>query len=427
MKSRKTMPKSVKKILKSFVRDTSIHGVNFIAGQNRSKIMRFFWSFSFLISTILFGYNIYGIFVKWQIEPDILVKINMKLLSEIPFPAITLCSPMFSRDNLTNYEKFADEIDKNLTTNEVNYFAANIQSCNPSIVSQFESEIIKYHTDNDTIKLLNESSIKTNDFLFGCDEKTVKIECNRIFDRVLTDRGFCYSFNLQNSDIIFNADVSKMNAKIKWTLDGGYSDDHQLHDMPVAAQRDSRFGIYMMLNKTDSENLCPLHGNSFNYYLHLPNEILSPLHRKEHVKFHEAKTVSLTAKSYKMSDDLRKISANVRGCYFEGERKLNFFKSYTKSNCEYECMTNYTLKECGCVKFSMPRDKNTPVCDWNSAKCYSNAMRKWPNFDSSTDKLQAICGCLRTCSDIKYKVDFEETRELKHEIVHILRHDVKHE
>lgn len=36
------------------------------------------------------------------------------------------------------------------------------------------------------------------------------------------------------------------------------------------------------------------------------------------------------------------------------EGTLKYFKEYTQRNCELECLTDHTLKKCGCVKFSMP-------------------------------------------------------------------------
>lgn len=48
------------------------------------------------------------------------------------------------------------------------------------------------------------------------------------------------------------------------------------------------------------------------------------------------------------------ICVRRRQCFFNNERYLRFFKLYTQANCELECLTNHTLKECSCVKFSMP-------------------------------------------------------------------------
>lgn len=59
---------------------------------------------------------------------------------------------------------------------------------------------------------------------------------------------------------------------------------------------------------------------------------------------------------------MMKTAASVRGhdlserkCYLRDERQLRFYKQYTTHNCRVECLTNFTLAQCGCVKFSMPR------------------------------------------------------------------------
>jgi amiloride-sensitive sodium channel len=98
---------------------------------------------------------------------------------------------------------------------------------------------------------------------------------------------------------------------------------------------------------------------------------------------------------------LRKFSPQIRECYFESERKLKFFKSYTKAHCDYECMTNYTLKVCGCVKFSMPRTFTTPVCDLDKVECFKNVIKNWPTWNNETIE----CNCYPPCSNINYKIE----------------------
>lgn len=39
-----------------------------------------------------------------------------------------------------------------------------------------------------------------------------------------------------------------------------------------------------------------------------------------------------------------------RDCYFEDERKLTFFKKYTKKNCIKECMSKVAFEICGCTQ-----------------------------------------------------------------------------
>lgn len=57
------------------------------------------------------------------------------------------------------------------------------------------------------------------------------------------------------------------------------------------------------------------------------------------------------------SENLRHYTPWDRQCYFSDERQLRFFKIYTQRNCELECLSNFTLSQCGCVKFSLPSNE----------------------------------------------------------------------
>lgn len=100
-------------------------------------------------------------------------------------------------------------------------------------------------------------------------------------------------------------------------------------------------------------------------------------------------------KSYRADDALRSFSPQLRNCYFEGEKVLKYFKTYTKAMCEYECNTNFTLSVCGCVQFSMPRGKNTRICRIDEMNCiYSLPKVK--------------CDCLSPCFDIRYSYRYDK-------------------
>lgn len=84
------------------------------------------------------------------------------------------------------------------------------------------------------------------------------------------------------------------------------------------------------------------------------------------------------------SASLHRYRPNVRRCFFNSERRLRFYKrtfswtfglcchhfhsnfqfypfswdvEYTQTNCESECLANFTLAFCGCARFSMPSIK----------------------------------------------------------------------
>jgi amiloride-sensitive sodium channel len=132
----------------------------------------------------------------------------------------------------------------------------------------------------------------------------------------------------------------------------------------------------------------------------MPNEILTPFHKPEFFKVKSMKEIYMKVIKFTTSKDLRKFDPDKRGCYFEGERKLKFFKSYTKKQCEFECLANATLKACGCVKFSMPRNKITPICDLDKVPCYLRVI----------NKSHKSCNCLQSCTYMEYDIGYRITR-----------------
>jgi hypothetical protein len=104
----------------------------------------------------------------------------------------------------------------------------------------------------------------------------------------------------------------------------------------------------------------------------------------------------LVIKSHRTDEALRKFSPEIRKCFFEGEKQLKFFKTYSKAQCKWECMANKTLEKCGCVKFSMPRDAKTPVCNLSSLSCIPKMI---------TDQ----CNCLPSCVDVEYTYQMDKT------------------
>jgi amiloride-sensitive sodium channel len=91
-----------------------------------------------------------------------------------------------------------------------------------------------------------------------------------------------------------------------------------------------------------------------------------------------------------------RFSPDVRKCYFEDEKKLRFYKTYSKALCDYECLANETFRVCGCVKFSMPRDYEMKVCNISSLKCIERGVYK------------LSCDCYPPCNDVKYSYTVEK-------------------
>lgn len=54
------------------------------------------------------------------------------------------------------------------------------------------------------------------------------------------------------------------------------------------------------------------------------------------------------------SEELERWHPSFRGCYYNHEKVLKFFKLYSLYNCELECRANKTKDMCGCVPHYYP-------------------------------------------------------------------------
>ncbi|KAL5291214.1 hypothetical protein ACFFRR_010555 [Megaselia abdita] len=89
---------------------------------------------------------------------------------------------------------------------------------------------------------------------------------------------------------------------------------------------------------------------------------------------------------------------------------------YTQTNCELECLTNYTLSKCGCVQFSMPRNKSIPVCGSNSMNCFKEAeyellgleFEKALETSKGLHRGETECNCLPACTSISYDAEISQ-------------------
>lgn len=98
-----------------------------------------------------------------------------------------------------------------------------------------------------------------------------------------------------------------------------------------------------------------------------------------------------------------------RKCYFDSERQLRFLKVYTQRNCELECLSNATLKTCGCVKFSLPRDAATPICGTDKMSCYHNVSDTLLKSSITETGISRPCNCLPPCHSIIYDAQVSQT------------------
>jgi hypothetical protein len=91
----------------------------------------------YLLSLAGVAYFAWTIYIKWMIDPELKAKIRDPPEHEIPFPAITICSPVFAKNKLANYQFFMTNIANHrafeMDPKEQNYLAANTHWCAPNV------------------------------------------------------------------------------------------------------------------------------------------------------------------------------------------------------------------------------------------------------------------------------------------------------
>lgn len=156
----------------------------------------------------------------------------------------------------------------------------------------------------------------------------------------------------------------------------------------------------------------PLQMTQFSeaFAVHPPNELpmmqainseIFEFSGKRHIE------VLITPNVIRSDERLNKLDPSERSCYFEGEKMLQFFKVYTKHNCDIECYTKYINASvlCSCVYFDIARGPDARVCGQGEYFCEIKELRQV----KPTENL-APCNCLQPCNLVSYSIDITESK-----------------
>jgi Amiloride-sensitive sodium channel len=109
---------TAKKIFADYSKNSTIHGVSYMAEKERPWLEKVLWITVFCSSIILCGKLIFD---AWNISPIIFTFASKPIpIYQIPFPAVTICSLTLSRSRRLNVTKIILGIDsfQNLTEKE---------------------------------------------------------------------------------------------------------------------------------------------------------------------------------------------------------------------------------------------------------------------------------------------------------------------
>ena len=119
-----------------------------------------------------------------------------------------------------------------------------------------------------------------------------------------------------------------------------------------------------------------------------------PVLRDRSIKIQPGLEHSVKLSGYSVTTEAaaRAIAPEKRNCYFPDEASLDFYSTYSFTNCKFECKLKLSLTAIGCTPWYLPQ-VGGPMCDpWNASQ-FNEIMKK---------DLESCDHCLADCISTIY-------------------------
>lgn len=278
------------------------------------------------------------------------VQISFTIFSfKIPFPAVTICpESKFSKekfDFIQILQSFIHE-PENATDDDLLNILSLHQICDGLISKRLDHMVIKFQniTGWDVAARLQGFSESLVEF----DKVCFASMCfgQSLLSTVITEEGLCYTFNMLRYQEIYESTFDYMTTPdheilSNWTIFGYKTSDLEVYPYRSLG-RGINAGLRLKLSMKvdDLDYTCKESTSGFRLVLHTPGETPRPSAHFYRIPFNSKTLVAVNPKVMTTSNDLGDYDPEKRQCFFEGEKKLKFFKMYTESNCQLECFTS---------------------------------------------------------------------------------------
>ncbi|CAH0591603.1 unnamed protein product [Chrysodeixis includens] len=348
------------------------------------------WIIIMLISIFICAVVIIQLFCKWTSTPFVNVIDSVPTpIWAVPFPTVVICPHLHVKKSYAQVSEL-----KGLQEFFASLVCPRMKNENKFIENRL--------TDDEFIKL-REFVIKgaptCSDVVKACNWPALhdshwEIEkCCELFEPIFTNYGLCYAFNSLPLNAMTNETLSwhqgfNVNATpgyLQWGLDIGYPKvfppDLTMKPLRVMASGESNgLGVELFLNNSEHQFACE--GNSLGFtiliasptdHVYTSTVLRLPMDRMT--------TIEVTPLTYKTDSSLRALSPYKRQCFFQNEKRLQYYEFYTDSNCKHDLWVQEARNKCSCVLFHWPRQFiSEPVCttkkDFN---CISSVKGKLVN------------------------------------------------
>ncbi|XP_021711601.1 pickpocket protein 28 isoform X2 [Aedes aegypti] len=420
-----------KRLNKEWQKENSIRAYAHLANRRLTLFERIFWFACIIATAVACWLSVSNVYTKWRENPVVIAYApRFSPVSTIPFPAITICPLTKTRVEAFNLSEVYEIVSKGAPLDEVKekQLRALAHVCPCSNHWRNYSAV----ADESIVETLQNISLPFEETLLMCLWQTKRVPCRHLFTETLVDDGICYTFNelLSNETYRTNAisrDFTSFGTEAvqsRWSLETGYEPQAGLYAFPRRALSNgfqAGLTVMPMVRKIDQEFLCRGPYTGYKFAVHSPGEI--PLTGDKFYRLNTLNSITLTItpRITKTSQELRSVAPSRRRCFFNDERPLRFFRTYSSNNCFLECIANFTLEKCHCVKFSMPRTADTKVCDASKIDCYFNIYQDMYRHKVANALSGNKCNCLPPCNSLEYDVEMSQFPFNFHELATAMR------
>ncbi|XP_053685872.1 pickpocket protein 28-like [Sabethes cyaneus] len=423
-----------KALLLEYCSNSSVHGVRYFGCRERTWSEKIWWIIVFVLSIVSCTFLIHKIYRKWD-ETPVIVSFAEKTTPvwQIPFPAVTVCPQTkvhvrdlnFSKEFEKHVELF---IQGQFEINATDNFLAMVQLCERTFYQSFlgPTRLPNKSGPFSYGELISNMSLQMIDYMTFCTIRSTLKPCSQLFSVSMTEEGVCATFNGLAADDLLRAEVIQQDDPYLfeyrespyWTLEQGYSAKAELLSYPrrsVGPGYSAGISLNLLLEEADLEYICGGPVQGFKVVLHSPADYPQVSKKFVRVPMNQDVTIAVKPQMTTTTAGLRSYTPERRQCFFNRERHLKFFRVYTQDNCELECLANYTLQRCGCVRFSMPRISRTAVCESSNTYCMLSAETELLEMDvvrnnsNESMNFRANCNCLVACTSTQYDAEITQT------------------
>lgn len=172
-------------------------------------------------------------------------------------------------------------------------------------------------------------------------------------------------------------------------------------DYPLSSGAELTDGLQFLMYDQNRRDLASCRDASFT--IHPPFELPNAFDSSNYVAFDYQKvlTILITPEVVFTDSSLQSVEPKKRNCYFDGEKDLKYFKTYSKNNCEMECFSDFAQQNCNCTTLNLVRNESTPLCHLKDMACIRYR---------GTPRGLRHCGCLEGCNSINYRFEIRSDK-----------------